>query len=756
MTEITSSDRLKFGSYEVDLHTHELWKHGTRLKLVGQPFEILAVLIKRPGQLVTREELRSQLWPGDTFVDFNHGLNAAVNKLRDVLCDSAENPKYIETLPRRGYRFIAEVESPPTQQPAQAPANEDRVTIAPSDDRVSYEPVGAVTTGIFGSYAESEKVPQEGEEGRFGAEIHRYALYALVALAVVGFGLWLFNVLEYRPRPGLFEAKEGLERRPPSIFSPLTNLSDRTSDPAFSPDGSRVAFRRESFVPSTSGIWVKKIGSEELIQITNSTDDSSPVWSPDGTEIAFSRLFDKKRAIFQVPANGGEARPLYMTTLVPGRTAIDWAPDGRTIAFTAKGKEGNSAIFLLSPYENSARQLSMPEASEEDWGPSFSPDGSRLVFVRSDSIVLMSAEGGEVRPLTQEVIHVRGSPVWSADGSSIIFAATAGNLSGLWRLPLSGGKPAPIREAGEAVWSPAVSKRGFRLACELFSTARSIDEFDLDPPGQKQRTLISSMNGENAGQQLSPDGKRIAFQSDRTGGLDIWLSDRNGQNLVQLTALGTAGSPQWSPDGREIAFDVGLERDWRAPRALFLIDPDGGSPRPLLQDRFSNGRPIWSHDGRWIYFASDRSGGWQVWKIRRSGGTPIQLTKQGGFAAQESDDGEYVYYSKTQFEYPEIWRVPVGGGYETPVFPGIKPLDWAAWTLLHDGIVFVGSGGAGEGHDHDHAQVVFHNFTTQRVSHVAELNRSPFWLTTTRDGKSVIFDQPGQEESHIMLLENFH
>src|SRR5271168_234540 len=106
------SGRARFGPYEVDLHTHELWKFGTRLKLAGQPFEILAVLLNRPGELVTREELRNCLWPSDTFVDFNHGLNAAVNKLREALSDSAENPRYVETLPRRGYRFIAPVVNP--------------------------------------------------------------------------------------------------------------------------------------------------------------------------------------------------------------------------------------------------------------------------------------------------------------------------------------------------------------------------------------------------------------------------------------------------------------------------------------------------------------------------------------------------------------------------------------------------------------------------------------------------------------------
>src|SRR5579871_4660399 len=113
------SDRARFGPFEVDLQTHELWKYGTRLKLVGQPFEILALLLSRPGKLVTRDELRNRLWPSDTFVDFNHGLNAAVNKLREALSDSAEDPRFIETLPRRGYRFVAEVEwleetAPPT------------------------------------------------------------------------------------------------------------------------------------------------------------------------------------------------------------------------------------------------------------------------------------------------------------------------------------------------------------------------------------------------------------------------------------------------------------------------------------------------------------------------------------------------------------------------------------------------------------------------------------------------------------------
>ena len=103
--------RVRFGPFEADLETHELWKNGIRVKLGGQPFEILAMLLNRPGQMVLREELQKEIWAADTFVDFNHGLNAAVNKLRETLSDSAEEPKYIETLPRRGYRFIGKIEN---------------------------------------------------------------------------------------------------------------------------------------------------------------------------------------------------------------------------------------------------------------------------------------------------------------------------------------------------------------------------------------------------------------------------------------------------------------------------------------------------------------------------------------------------------------------------------------------------------------------------------------------------------------------
>src|SRR5258708_27130229 len=217
MTHVNGSDRVRFGAYEVDLHTCELWKHGTRVKLVGQPFEILAVLLSRPGQLVTREELRTELWPGDTFVDFNHGLNAAVNKLRDALCDSADDPKYIETLPRRGYRFIASVE---VQRPAPGVIDNNRAQTG-----AGLEPASTVQTALPLAELQTSPVvmvPPLFAEQPAAPPKRRQRLPYLVAAAVVVLAIW-FVWDPLRPNPERDEklAAEKAKVRPPVLLTSL-------------------------------------------------------------------------------------------------------------------------------------------------------------------------------------------------------------------------------------------------------------------------------------------------------------------------------------------------------------------------------------------------------------------------------------------------------------------------------------------------------------------------------------------------------
>jgi Tol biopolymer transport system component/DNA-binding winged helix-turn-helix (wHTH) protein len=740
--------RARFGPYEVDLHTHELWKFGTRLKLVGQPFEILAVLLSRPGELVTREELHSRLWPADTFVDFNHGLNAAVNKLREALSDSAENPRYIETLPRRGYRFIAKVEwlQPHIQAAAQAASN------APA--AIPEEPAFVV--------GPAEKPP--ALELATGHLLSRYLIGAGVLFSLLlTFGFIAATLSGYK----IARASRPVVER----TRPLLSISD-TSAPSFSPDGNSVAFYRQRSSAAEAGIYVSSVGSGEFVQLTSNDDDCCPVWSPDGRWIAFSREHDHQYSIHLAPADGGGEQKLKAERLLsaqpdgfkltsavstertldthgvmPRRGEIDWSPDGKSIVFG-----GPNGLYVLSVEDSAVHRVTQTPPNAEDWGPAFSPDGQILMFVRTHQIgapeEILTVSGGETPRLLSEPGQIASPPRWSSDGKSVIFSSNRTGHPALWRATLDApDSAAQISEAGAPAWDPTVSRHGYRLAYERLLRSLSIWQMNLAESHDKHPYLIVSSTSDTdqgPGPQFSPDGQKLAYMSDRNGTMEIWISNRDGSNAFQLTAVGGAGTPRWSPDSQAVAFDVTTPNGSK----IVSINLHGGAPQVLTQDSFHSVCPSWSRDGKWIYFGSTRSGQWQVWKMPAQGGAPLQVTRQGGHAALESFDGKYVYYSKTPQAEPEIWRVPVNGGAEQLV-PLVRPGTWASWQVVEGGILFIGPA---LGHQ---AVLSFYDFAKDRTTIISALERTPFWLGATPDGKIVAFDQPGREQAQAMLVENF-
>ena len=750
-------DRARFGPFEVDLRTHELWKFGTRLKLIGQPFEILAVLLRKAGELVTREELRSRLWPADTFVDFNHGLNAAVNKLRDALSDSADDPRYIETLPRRGYRFIAKVEwearKAETSQTANVAVVSPTETIQPP----------AIETPAIQQVAEPDR--QRSRPISRSRRLVPFAIAAVVVIAVVA--LWaLFRATQIDGRAS--SSRSTVERT-----RPLLSIAD-TSEPAFSPDGNSVAFVRQHSSGGEPGIYVTPVGSDRLLQLTANDDDCCPVWSPDGKWIAFTRKQEGKYSIHMVPSDGGgdekqkaeknltvfggqTLRLSYSLSvdrtcdtggIAPRRGEIDWSPDGKSIAFA-----GPDGLYLVDLNKTGARRLTESPGQSEDWGPRFSPDGRDLMFVRTspigkpEEIFTVPVSGGDARRILAEMGRIPSTPQWSFDGKSVIFSANRTGHPALWRASLdTPDSITQITEAGAPVWDPAISRRGYRLAYERLLRSLSIWQLDLNESNEKRPYLVVSSTSDTdqgPGPQFSPDGQRLAYMSDRTGTMEIWIANRDGGNAFQLTAVGGAGTPRWSPDSQAIAFDVATVDGSK----VITMNLHGGGPQTITPEGH-NVCPSWSHDGKWIYFGSTRSGSWQVWKVPVAGGTPTQITQHGGHAALESLDGKYLYYSENAQAEPRIWRVPVNGGEEI-VMPLVRPGTWASFQVVQGGILFVGPS---LGHQ---AVLSFYDFAKNRTTTVSVLERTPFWLGATPDGKTVAFDQPGREQDQAMLVENF-
>jgi DNA-binding winged helix-turn-helix (wHTH) protein len=250
------------------------------------------------------------------------------------------------------------------------------------------------------------------------------------------------------------------------------------------------------------------------------------------------------------------------------------------------------------------------------------------------------------------------------------------------------------------------------------------------------RTVVSGSG--SAGPQFSPDGKHIAFMSNRGGPWQIFVSSIDGSDPVQISSTDSAGTPRWSPDGKKIVFDAPCDEG----TCVFLAPIDRREPARRLDEGFV---PSFSRNGKWIYFASQRSEGWQVWKIPARGGLAQEVTREGGFAAFESSDG-FVYYAKSRDAAPEIWRVRPSGGEESLVSGQIRPRTWASWTVTQKGILFVADA-PGKG-----SHLSLYESATGQIRQLLSLPSSPFWMGASADGHRVAVNDAAERQ--ITLVEN--
>ena len=264
---------------------------------------------------------------------------------------------------------------------------------------------------------------------------------------------------------------------------------------------------------------------------------------------------------------------------------------------------------------------------------------------------------------------------------------------------------------------------------------------------EPERLIASSQ--EECNPAYSPDGRRIAFESGRSGVNNIWLCDSDGRNPVQLTSFGRrAGTPRWSPDGRRLAFDSLEAGDWN----IYVVDADGGAPRRLTPESSQEHAGTWSRDGRWIYFQSNRSGSRQIWKMPSAGGPAVQVTRDGGNGAQESWDGRYLYYSQSPVD-TGIWRLPFDGGAETEVIRGPLPR-WADWTLVRAGIYYAMVRRQGPRSEYS---IQFFDFASGRTTQVFRQvgGSSHQYVAVSPDERWILYNELPEWQSELMLVENF-
>jgi len=574
----------------------------------------------------------------------------------------------------------------------------------------------------------------------------RWRTSAWILAAVAATSLLLAAILVWRWRE---EAAPGLNP------VALTSYPGLEAQPTFSPDGGRVAFTWDGDKGDNLNIYVKQVGSSgtPLRLTTDPSVDSHPAWSRDDRWIAFNRARpDHKNEIRLVPPLAGLERPV---TEAKDILDLCWSQDGKWIIFSGRDSdEQPPSIFAVPAEGGERRRLTQSRGQSRlimrlgDTSQSISPDGRSLAFAREvadyhfDLYVLrltqdLKPSGEPVRITNQDYSSLVGT-AWMADGREIVYSAGVLGAETLWRVPVSGwSRPKRLDFARPAARFPAISAKARRLAY-TWLIAR-INTWRYDTRTRERRALIDSTYATEM-PQYSPDGRKIAFQTNRSGDWEVWTCDTEGANCVQLTAFGgpQCGAPTWSPDSKMLALDSRGEGN----SEIYVMDADGGRPRNITNSPANDLLPSWSGDGRWIYFTSDRSGHDEIWRIPRDGGQALRVTYSGGERAFESPDGKYVYFAKKT--NGPLFRVPTGGGEPVEVTPG--PVWYANFFVTARGLYFSRL---------DTKAIYLIPTGTTDLLTIANLDRQTADLTVSSDERYVAWSQWDRRIEDLILVENF-
>jgi Tol biopolymer transport system component/DNA-binding winged helix-turn-helix (wHTH) protein len=643
-------EAVRFGEFEADLYRQTLSITGVRIKLQNQPFQVLELLIRRAPDVVSRDEIRRHVWGDGIHIDATQSISFCIRQIRSALGDTSSGARFIETLPKQGYRFIAQVEAVPAS------------------------PLSSEAPGIQNSQ------PPVKRRRRL-----LLSVAVLIATVVIG-GIW-GRLLKRDAISGVAE------------ISPVTTYPGNEREPSLSPDGRQVAFSWEGDRGDNRDIYIVPVGEQHPLRLTSAPEeDAFPAWSPDGKHIAFIRRYGGTRTdIMLISVLGGPERKLREIRLSPWmiERTLAWSPDGKWLCFTDEvGASANHLLFFLSLETGAVRRLSSGhDVAFGDFSPAFSPDGRWLAFSRftdvSNSELLVQRLSPDLTlqgsPLVVERAGIHPtSPVWTPDGRQVLFL----DRSRIMRAKL--GSPAqPFYASSNAFSELTLGGPEPRLLASLQNQKAEIWTIPLAARGLKTAGPAQRIVPSSAGETLprfSPDGRWLAFSSTRSGNSEIWLANADGTNPRQLThtAAYIAGFPRWSPDSRFLTFHA------RIPTypQIYVVRLADEMLTQITHSKPGFTTPSWSLDGSTIYATAGEDGDIQIYQLPVQGGAPKPLWN--GSEPIEAPGRAMLLYSKE--DRRGIFGRPISANpsqsQERLVVADYQP-PWGGFYPVTDGIYYV-------------------------------------------------------------------
>ncbi len=532
---------------------------------------------------------------------------------------------------------------------------------------------------------------------------------------------------------------------------PLTSVPGVELFPALSPDGSMVAFSWSAASPPSEenplDLYVMRTEEGSPVRLTSRPGaENFPSWSPDGTEIAFASESEGRHEICTVPVLGGSIRrmaeaesPIY---------GLSWSPDGRTIAYSAGSSPiGVPGIRLLSLADLSQRTITTPPPhGGGDLEPVWSPDGKHVAFIRvsqtqEKDAYIVPATGGVARQVEIDGARVSGV-AWLSPRDVIVSAAQMSDY-GLWSIRTRSGQRSRLSFPGGWMQRVSASREGRRLAYEKITYVRRIRCLDASPTGaftRRAQPLMASTRRDSE-PVFSPDGRAIAFISDRSGAPEIWVADSDGGNPRQLTDLRATRMtrPRFSPDGTRIAYTCNADGE----SSIYASEVESRTTRRLWTGG-SELLSFWSRAHGDLVYQVDASSGWEVWRACPDGSDRRRISDAGYTVLDESADGNGLFCVRSG--EPGIWLLPSEGGAASLVVAGELCRDWQEVVVAESGFYFFVRG-------KERSTLGLLPLGSARCDTLATLEWYAASPAISPDGSTILYDSIGDIEIDLMLAE---